>query len=205
MKALLLKDYYLLRRLIKLYGIMMAVYAVIAIFVKNFGFVSGVNASLFTIMPLTTLNIDASCHWNGFAIASPASRKNIALEKYALAVIIWGIGMAVTLFFGVTFHFIDKEIVGWDEIAGTLVAQTVLLFFDNAVAVPAAFKFGPEKGRYVMMGGLVVPLLLLVAVSDYLDILVSLPWLMAVLVCLPFILFVASMPIAVHICQNMDD
>jgi len=205
MKALLLKDYYLLRRLIKLYGIIMAVYAVIGVSIKNFGFVSGVNVSLFTIMPLTTLNFDAACHWNGFAVASPVSRKTIALEKYALAIILWGIGMVFTLFIGSVFRLINTEIVEWSEIFFTLWGQTVLLFFDNAIAIPSVFKFGPEKGKYIMMAGLVVPLIFFVAATNYLETLLSMPWLVTLVFCIPVLLFAASIPFTIHICQNLED
>jgi predicted membrane protein len=205
MKALLLKDFYLLRQLTKLYMIMLLIYSVIAGFIKNFGFLSGVNISLFTIMPLTTLNFDASSHWNGYAAACPVSRKTIALEKYLLALILWGIGMGITFFMGITFRFINKDIVTWEEIFSTLWGQTMMLFLDNAIAIPAVYKFGPEKGKYIMMAGLIIPLLLFVMATDHLQFLFTAPVLMISLICIPVLLFASSIPLSVHICQNMED
>ncbi len=205
MKALLLKDFYVLRRLTRMYVIMLLIYSVIAVFVQNFGFLSGVNCSLFTIMPLTTLNFDASSHWNGYAAACPVSRKTIALEKYLLAFILWGIGMGITLLMGAVFRFINQDIVSWDEILSTLWGQTLMLFLDNAIAIPAIYKFGPEKGKYIMMAGLIIPLLLFVAVADHLPPLFTAPVFMVSLICVPILLFAASIPLSIHICQNMED
>lgn len=81
----------------------------------------------------------------------------------------------------------------------------MMLFLDNAIAIPAVYKFGPEKGKYIMMAGLIIPLLLFVMATDHLQFLFTAPGLMISLICIPVLLFASSIPLSVHICQNMED
>ncbi len=205
MKGLLLKDFYLLRRYGRFYVVMLAVYTVIAFFAKNSGFITGVNVSLFSLLPFTIMSQDQGCHWTGYAFTTPVSRKTAAVEKYVMVLFVWAVGLVLTLAIGTVTYLIDPENFPWVDNLGTAVGMTVMIFINNSITIPAILKFGPEKGRLFMMGALIIPLMGIIAVIEYIPAFMGMYGLVLGVVGVLILMFVGSMRLSVHICENLEE
>lgn len=205
MKGLLLKDFYQLRRFGKIYAVILAIYTVVAIFVKNSGFIVGVNVSMFSILPFTTMSQDHGYHWTGYAFTTPVTRRTVAVEKYVMVLCVWAVGLAITLAIGAVTYLISPETFPWNETIGTVASLTAMIFVNNSITIPALLKFGPEKGRFFMMGALVIPMLGIVAVIEYIPAFMGMYGIVLGVIGILLLLFVSSMMLSVRICETMDE
>lgn len=204
MKGLLLKDIYLLKRFGRIYAVMLIVYTAISTFTDNSGFIMGINVSMFSLLPFTLISQDYSCHWDGYAVTTPVSRRDIAIEKYIVVAGMWAIGLAITLAVGVMTYLINPEAFPMEDTWGTMAGLTLMIFFNNSITIPAMLKFGPEKGRFFMMGALIIPMIgfavLLEIIPEALGMMGALLGAAGLLL----IMFAGSMKISVHIMENLD-
>ncbi len=154
MKALLLKDWYLLR---KRWGLLIGV-------VLLFSVLSGAQASmLYTLMTtmmllmisLNTLAYDQHDGWDAYASALPVSRIKLVLGKYLLACIC--IAVSVFLVLLATIVLGDRSI---DNLIGNASVQVSFGFFFVACNFPLILKFGFEKSRvyYLVTAGVLIGL-----------------------------------------------
>lgn len=161
MKALLLKDWYLLR---KRWGLLFGV-------VLLFSVLSGAQASmLYTLMTtmmllmisLNTLAYDQHDGWDAYASALPISRTQLVLGKYLLAGIC--IVVSVMLVLLATIGLGDRRM---DNLLGNALAQVSFGFFFVACNFPLILKFGFEKSRvyYLVVTGVLIGLTSLLSQS----------------------------------------
>ena len=206
MKGLLLKDFYLIRRYIKTYLLILVVYGALSIAQKNFAFISGVNVALFAIMPINTLSYDGACNWNSYALSAPSSRKAFALEKYVFALLLSLIGIAITLTVGTIIVLGSAGEVSWGEIFGAMIGQIAATILSTSLTLPAAFKYGPEKARYITILVFMIPFLGVMALSQMELALPALPWMTIGICGVLALLFVAAVSIrfSVQICKKLE-
>lgn len=204
MKALLLKDFYLLRRYGKTYTIMLLLYGVFAYFTKNVFFITGVSAGLMAVLPFTTFTCDKECNWNGYALTAPVSRRTFAVEKYIMVLGILAVGELVTMVVVGIVYLIAPDIISWGEITGTMIGVLIMGIFNNSITIPAVIKFGPEKGRFFMIGGLLLPMAILVPVVKLLPDSFSFYSVMLGGAGILLIMFIGSILLSVHLCEKLE-
>lgn len=207
MKGLLRKDFYIIRRYARLYLMIILVYGILAVYQQDFGFISGINVAMFSVIPLTTLSYDGSCKWNSYALSSPVSRKTLALEKYLFSMILCFVGMIITLLTGSLIVLCSHHAIAWTEVFGTMAGQFAATLLITGISLPAAFRFGPEKARYIMMLSFLIPFIaVLVLFHDSTLPSLSISWAaLGVLagVCLIIVLLI-SILLSVRICEQME-
>ena len=204
MKGLLLKDFYLLKRFGRIYALMLVAYTIISLFADSAGFIMGINVSMFSLLPFTLISQDSACRWEGYAVTSPVSRRDIAVEKYIVVAGMWVIGLVITLAVGVITNLIDPESFPMEETWGTMVGLTVMIFVNNSITIPALLKFGPEKARFVMMGALIIPMIGVVALIEIIPEALGMAGILLGAAGVLLILFVLSMRLSVHIMEHLD-
>lgn len=164
MKGLILKDLYSLKGFQKQYlFIILFMFAWMILF-KNTTFVSIYIVIMGGTVLLSTLTMDEGARFNRFALTMPVSVEKLILAKYLLLVMIIGVGTGFSLLFnwiiGVLFTDMT-DVMDWQSILMT--AMVFALAY--AVMLPASFRYGVEKGRYVyiftmlLFGGAVIGLL----------------------------------------------
>lgn len=204
MKGLLLKDVYLLKRFGRIYAVMLIAYTAISIFTDSSGFIMGVNVSMFSLLPFTLISQDYSCHWDGYAVTTPVSRRDIAIEKYIVLVGMWGIGLAITLAVGVMTYLINPEDFPMEDTWATMAGLTLMIFFNNSITIPTMLKFGPEKGRLIMMGSLIIPMLGIVVLIKFLPEFFGMLGALLGAVGVLILMFVISIRLSVRIMEKLD-
>ena len=147
MKGLILKDLYSLKGFQKQYLFIILFMIVWMIMFKNTSFVSIYIVVMGGTILLSTLTMDEGARFNRFALTMPVSVEKLILAKYLLLVMIIGVGTVMSLFFnwvtGVL--FIDMDAMDWQGI----LASAIVFVLGYAIVLPASFRYGVEKGRYV--------------------------------------------------------
>lgn len=145
MGGLLLKDFYVLTKQVKLFILIVILFAMLP----------GGQWSAFAIMyaammPITTLGYDEQSKWGKLAAMMPYTVKQIVLSKYLLGYIAV---LAISLLAAAA-QFVYGTIKGTGVSDGSLiaiVAMAVVAIFLQAVNLPLMFKMGVEKGRLIFM------------------------------------------------------
>jgi ABC-type transport system involved in multi-copper enzyme maturation permease subunit len=162
MKALLLKDWYLLR---KRWGILFGI-------VLLFSVLAGAQATmLYTLMStmmllmisLNTLAYDQHDGWDAYVCALPVSRAQLVLSKYLLAFLC--IMISVVLVLISTLVLGDRSA---ESLIGNASVQISFGFIFVACNFPLILKFGFEKSRvyYLVVAGVLIGLTSLVSQSE---------------------------------------
>lgn len=144
MRALVMKDAYVLWRQMKTFLVILVLLSI----------VGGVFNSIFVVvwcsmLPFTAIAYDERSHWNQLAAMMPYSRRDLVLSKYVLG---WLCMAAAMVFSGVI------QAVASALGRGSLDLLTLGLSFlggmiSLAITLPVVLRFGVEKGR---MGFLVI-------------------------------------------------
>ena len=143
MKALLMKDCYVLWKQIRLFVIILLVFC---LFNGSFG-------SLFVViwsamMPYTAMAYDERSKWDQLAAMMPYSTRDIVLSKYALGWLLMVCAMVLCLAVQTVARFVGTDL---DTVApsGYLLGLLAGVLILN-ITLPLFFRFGVERGRLTM-------------------------------------------------------
>lgn len=144
MKSLLLKDFYVITKQLK---ICLVIIPVIALTTGEA--MSTFSILLGAVLPMTAIAYDERSKWNELATMMPYSKFDLIFSKYLLGYI---------CMFGATLLVLVGQIIGKntgiavidDNLNALLFAIVGGLIF-IAINTPILFKFGSEKGRFVFI------------------------------------------------------
>lgn len=203
MKGLLLKDFYVAKKNLRTFLIMILAFSLGSLAVRdsgNFFLCYGI-----VMMPGITMSLisyDERYHWDSYTGAMPLSRAQLVTEKYLLhlgMVLVW---LPVLL---VLQHFQQVPAFGGSPLT-LLVAGLNLGLLLPGILLPIIFALGTEKGRagyyVVLFGGMI-----LATVSEKLTSLTGyVPEAMAgiVLILLPAAVYVLSWRIAIRLYEKRN-
>lgn len=159
MRALLLKDFYTLKR----QAMFMLVLIILFALIPNssgmmFNFLSIVYAAM---LPITTMGYDEHARWDRVAATMPYRRAEVVLSRYALGLIC--VGGATTLVLiaeAVRAAFVG----GAPDVWGTLGASAAGLCF-GALMLPFMHWLGVEKGRLAYISGVAILMAVIFALN----------------------------------------
>jgi hypothetical protein len=144
MKALLKKDMLVLGRQMRLFLLMIAIFAVLP----------GANMSIFAIvycgmLPYVAMAYDERSKWTQLAAMMPYTPGDIVLSKYALGWLSIGTATAIS----VAAHLILGHILpsAYSLTLSEVLPSLCIGFIMMAVTLPLMFRFGVEKGRVLFI------------------------------------------------------
>ena len=141
MKALLLKDWYVLRKQVWSYLLIVLVWGLIPSLTLNLlAVVYG------AMIPYTAMAYDQQSRWNTFARMLPYREKDIVLSRYVLGWLCTAVGGAAVLVFQNVLSLFSPRFgcSPWTVLAASCVG---LLLLD--INVPLMLRYGTEKARWV--------------------------------------------------------
>lgn len=153
MSGLILKDFLVLKKTLRYYLFLMAVYAFFALTgAFTYSIISGFAVMLGAMGPMSAFAYDEQARWDRFAGATPVGRKGVVTARYLFALILLGVGgvIAALVSLGVTWFGKAQVSVWWEPLAVSAVICLVGLLLDGVI-LPVIFKFGSEKSRVVSM------------------------------------------------------
>lgn len=144
MKGLLLKDFYVLSKQLKLFLVMMVVFSIIP-----GGYLSAFAIMYASMMPITTIGYDERAKWKKMASMMPYGKEELVMSKYIVGYVVT-FGMTIIAMIARTVYGI---IEGTDLIEGigTLYIVFLLATFVAALNLPIILKLGVEKGRILFV------------------------------------------------------
>lgn len=163
MKALLYKDFCVLKKVLRLYLLFFVLYGLMAVFNEDSGFLAGVLLVMAGMLPLTALASDEQGNFGRFGQVLPMSLRAMVGEKYLLGFISMAAGGGVSLFLLVAMELLHGGGFTGEMLAAQLLAVGMLVLACGvllAVMLPLGFWLGVEKARLAVVGGSVVLILL---------------------------------------------
>ena len=157
MKGLLLKDFYVAKKNLRTFLIMILAFSLGSLAAKDSGnFFLCYGIVLMPGITMSLISYDERYHWDVYAGAMPLSREQMVTEKYLLhlgMVLVW---LPVLLLLQ---HFQSVPAFGGSPLA-LLVAGLNLGLLLPGILLPIIFAVGTEKGRagyyVVLFGGMIL-------------------------------------------------
>jgi len=157
MKGLIIKDLFALRKQGKMMLMIAAFYVAFSVFTKNISMLSAMTAVICSMMPITTMSYDEFCKWDRYALAMPVSGRTIVLSKYILGGILILAGFLTVSAASIAVVAITGEMPVGEAIFTSFAVSTASLAL-QAILLPILFKFGVEKGRFILLPLFLVPM-----------------------------------------------
>lgn len=145
MSGLLLKDFYTLLKQMKVFLVILIIWACIP----------GLGASSFaivyaSIMPLTALAYDERCKWNQLAAMMPYSTRALVVSKYVLGYVLSFCAAVLALVAQLVFALVQGEAFSAESLM-TIPLALLLSTWVLSLSLPLVFRLGVEKGRLFLM------------------------------------------------------
>ncbi len=146
MIGLIIKDLINLKKLSKIYLLLMAFYFIVGMAGGNQDMFSGMVVMLAVMIPITALSYDEKNKWDRYALTMPLMRGTIVLSKYVLGLIF----LITAFILAFLSNIIFTETILYENLMINLTILSVGIMMMSFV-LPIILKFGVEKGRILMM------------------------------------------------------
>ena len=153
MTGLILKDALVLKKSLKSYLLLLAVYAVLTVTgLFSISFVAAFLEVIAMMLPMSAFAFDEQAHWDRYAAALPLSRRDLVAARYLFTLLVllcaaaFGAAMCAVLSFSG-----DRDAVAE---CGMSIAVTLLL---GVLALSVAMPLGPERARIALYVTLLLP------------------------------------------------
>ncbi len=210
MKGLLLKDFCILKKQIKLMVVFVIFYAIWAVAAKMPTMMGTMVILLSIMMPISSMSYDEAGQWYRYAFSLPIPRRTLVLSKYVLGFLVSLGGLVVSAIGNIIILALtngENALESWLTIIGFLELGVIFL----SIIIPILFKYGVEKGRLFIVVIAVIPSLLVALLGSTLKtsgtLMPSAEFLQAILYSSPLFtlaIFLISFRISVGICRKKE-
>ena len=210
MKGLLLKDFCILKKQIKLMVVFVIFYAIWAVAAKMPTMMGTMVILLSIMMPISSMSYDEAGQWYRYAFSLPIPRRTLVLSKYVLGFLVSLGGLVVSAIGNIIVLSLTNWENAWESwltIIGFLELGVIFL----SIIIPILFKYGVEKGRLFIVVIAVIPSLLVALLGSTLKtsgtLMPSAELLQAILYSSPLFtlaIFLISFRISVGICRKKE-
>ena len=210
MKGLLLKDFCILKKQIKLMVVFVIFYAIWAVAAKMPTMMGTMVILLSIMMPISSMSYDEAGQWYRYAFSLPIPRRTLVLSKYVLGFLVSLGGLVVSAIGNIIILALtngENALESWLTIIGFLELGVIFL----SIIIPILFKYGVEKGRLFIVVIAVIPSLLVALLGSTLKtsgtLMPSAELLQAILYSSPLFtlaIFLISVRISVGICRKKE-
>ena len=160
MKGLLYKDFCVLKKQVKILAVFVVFYAVWSVAAQVPTMMGTMVILLSIMMPISSMSYDEAGQWYRYAFSLPVSRRALVLSKYMLGFLTALGGLLVSAIGNLVILSLtnwENALESWVTIGACLEVGVIFL----SVLIPLLFKFGVEKGRFLIVAIAVVPSMLI--------------------------------------------
>ncbi len=161
MRSLILKDLYNIGHNAKSMLFTLVVLAAVFIPTSDIESYIFVCATLCSTMIVTTFIFDDNSKWSRYSMIMPVSKKDLVGGKFVVLAIFCLIGslfgLAVAAIGGLVLKKITFDLVGIGELLLLALAALVVSLVFGSISIPLVFRFGPEKGRVLLLVSFLIP------------------------------------------------
>lgn len=170
MTGLITKDFLVMRKALKSYLLIMALYAVMAwLDILNYGFIITFIQVMLMVLPISAFAYDEQAKWDRYAMSLPLGRHKVVGARYLFVLILTlattAIGLATTAILTLAREADPVEMIL------TLEVSTTIGLLVPAVILPLSYKLGAERARPYLYAIIFIPTIafVLLAKADILD------------------------------------
>lgn len=153
MKGLLLKDWYMIKKYMRSYLLLLFIFVAVSFADSNNTFFVYYPCLISGMIPTSLLAYDERSKWDLYAGTLPCTRAQIVSAKYLLGALLLAVVLITAVVQG--FHMAGGDEGEWTGYLMLLQMLLILGCVTSSITLPFMFKFGVEKGRaayYVMIG-----------------------------------------------------
>lgn len=152
MIGLLKKEFFVLRKSLRTWGVLLFLYAALsATGIWGSTILATMVTMITLMMPLTAFSLDQVTHWDRFAATLPGGREKMVLARYGSSILICLISVVICAVLTIVLAGIGLlETDLMEAIVGVVSCGAVALVMVSVV-LPICYKVGPEKARIVFM------------------------------------------------------
>lgn len=160
MRGLILKDFINMKRQVKVYILLIVLWAALSIINESGDYFNGMLLMIPALAISTVMAYDDRYKWNGYALTMPVTRKDLIVSKYLFSFIF----IAGVIILSLIWQVIMGENISDSLTAALIIASAAMII--NGIAIPIFFYFGSEHGRIVFFVAAVIIAVVVVAISN---------------------------------------
>ena len=160
MSGLIVKDFLILRKTLRSYLLILAIYVAVA-FLGYWpdSFVGGFMMVMVAMLPMNVFAYDKQAKWDVYGLSLPVGRTKTVAARYLAVLIMFAASAVLTTVLGVALNIAGRMEERLEEYLLSCAICVVIAMLINAVMLPLLYKFGPERARMMffgIMGGIVL-------------------------------------------------
>lgn len=166
MSGLVLKDFLMLRKSLKIYAGLLAVYLVLAVFgMMQVSFIASMMTVIIMVLPLSAFSWDELARWDRYAMSLPLGRRRVVGARYLTALLLALCAGALGLVVCVVSSILDGGGLaeGTAVLAAALTSGLVVL----DLMLPLVYKLGHERARPWLLAIVFAPIVALAAAARF--------------------------------------
>lgn len=153
MSGLILKDFLILRKTLRSYLMILAIYAAVAF--SGFwqaSFVSGFMMVMVSVLPMNVFAYDKQAKWDVYGLALPVGRTKTVASRYLVVLLLTAMAGALTIALGAAMSLSGRMEEPLGQYLLTCAIFVVFATVINAMMLPLLYKFGSERARMMLFG-----------------------------------------------------
>lgn len=170
MTGLITKDFLVMRKALKSYLLIMALYAVMAwLDILNYGFIITFIQVMLMVLPISAFAYDEQAMWDRYAMSLPLGRRGVVGARYLFVLALTLLTMAAGLA-GTALLYLARQSDPLEMFVTLMVSTTVGLLIPT-ILLPLSYKLGAERARPYLYAIIFIPTIafVLLAKADILD------------------------------------
>ncbi|MBQ8236859.1 MAG: ABC-2 transporter permease [Oscillospiraceae bacterium] len=146
MKGLLLKDWYMMKKYMRSYLVLLVVFVVISLGNSDNMFFVFYPSLLSAMIPVSLMAYDERSKWDAYSGTLPCTKAQIVSVKYVLGVLLQALIILLTAIVqGI--QMVRTGSFDWSSYLALVQMLTVMGCVALSVTLPFMYKYGVEKGR----------------------------------------------------------
>lgn len=142
MKALLKKDYLVIKKNMKMFMLIIILFVIAGTFNDNDAFYVVFPMMLSSVLVMSLISYDERYHFDSYCAALPVSRKLAVSEKYILSGILVG-GIFLLCLLGMGY----RGVITGPKANTEILSMLIVAILPPSVLLPLIYKYGTEKAR----------------------------------------------------------
>ena len=153
MTGLILKDFLILRKTLRSYLLILAIYVAVAFAgYWSSSFVGGFMMVMVALLPMNVFAYDKQARWDVYSLSLPVGRTKTVAARYLAVLIMFAASAVLTTVLGVAMSIAGRMEESLGEYMLSCAICVVVAMLVNAMMLPFLYKFGPERARMMFYG-----------------------------------------------------
>ena len=153
MSGLIVKDFLILRKTLRSYLLILAIYVAVAFAgYWSSSFVGGFMMVMVALLPMNVFAYDKQARWDVYGLSLPVGRTKTVAARYLAVLIMFAASAVLTTVLGVAMSIAGRMEESLGEYMLSCAICVVVAMLVNAMMLPFLYKFGPERARMMFYG-----------------------------------------------------